>query len=288
MARPTSSETERRPAAGSDQPRTRLFVDVPLLAGQPVGLDHERAHFLRHVLRLDKGDCVALFNGRDGEWLASIDAFGKGWCSLSLTGQRRPQEGGPDLWLVFAPIKGGRIDSIAEKATELGVSRLLPVFTRHTNASRVNTDRLRANAVEAAEQCERLSIPEVTEPETLEKLLASWPADRTLYLCAESGMARSMADAVTGTHSGEAADGDAKTAAAAFLIGPEGGFEKAELDAISKLPFVVPVGLGPRILRADTAVVAALSCWQAIAGDWRHHDHDQRPPFRSPDGDQPV
>ena len=256
----------------SDQPKTRLYVDSPLAEGQAVGLDHERAHFLRHVLRLDKGDAVAVFNGKDGEWLAEIDGFGKGWCSLTVTVQRRAQADGPDLWLLFAPIKRGRIDFVAEKATEMGVSRLWPVFTRRTDPNRVNTDRLRANAIEAAEQSERLTVPELSDPVPLDKALAGWPEGRTLYLCAEAGHVRPVAEAVRETGRGPAA----------FLIGPEGGFAQSELDEICKLPSVVPVGLGPRILRADTAVVAALACWQALSGDWTAGGGDTRPPFRAP------
>lgn len=258
-------------AQTSRNPRTRLYVESPLGEGQSVGLDHERAHFLRHVLRLDKGDLVAVFNGRDGEWLAAIDGFGKGWCSLAVEERRRPQEDGPDLWLLFAPIKRARIDSVAEKASELGASRIWPVFTRRTDPSRVNLDRLRANAIEAAEQCERLTVPELSEPVTLEKALAGWPEERTLYLCAEAGSVRPIAEAVRDRGAGPAA----------FLVGPEGGFDKSELDEFSKLSFVVPVGLGPRILRADTAVVAALALWQAHAGDWTAGSQDTRPPFRS-------
>jgi 16S rRNA (uracil1498-N3)-methyltransferase len=252
--------------------RTRLFVDGPLEAGQPLGLDHERAHYLRHVLRLEAGDPIAVFNGRDGEWLAVIDGFGKGWCSLSVAAQRRPQETLADLWLLFAPVKRTRIDFIAEKASELGVVRLWPVFTRHTDAQRVNLDRLRANAVEAAEQCERLSVPELCEPQPLDRVLAGWPAGRLLFVCAESGEAEPAAQAM-GRHRG---------LAAAVLVGPEGGFAKTELDDLGKLPFVVPVGLGPRVLRADTAALAALACWQATAGDWLADGGDARPPFRSP------
>ncbi|AWK86536.1 16S rRNA (uracil(1498)-N(3))-methyltransferase [Azospirillum thermophilum] len=256
----------------TDEPRTRLFVDSPLAEGLSVGLDHERAHFLRHVLRLDRGDAVAVFNGRDGEWLALIDGFGKGWCSLAVRHQRLPQSGEPDLWLLFAPLKKARIDFVAEKATEMGVSRLWPVFTRRTDPNRVNLDRLRAHAVEASEQCERLTVPDLSEPVPLSRALADWPEGRTLFLCAESGAARPVAEAMRERGRGPAA----------LLIGPEGGFEKSELDEISKLSFVVPVGLGPRILRADTAVVAALACWQSLAGDWTADGGELRPPFRSP------
>jgi 16S rRNA (uracil1498-N3)-methyltransferase len=253
------------------RPQTRLFVEEPLEAGQVVGLDHERSHYLRTVLRLERGAAVALFNGRDGEWLARIDATGKGWCSLGVVEKRREQGTDPDLWLLFAPIKRTRIDFIAEKASELGCSAVWPVLTRHTDVARVNLDRLRANAVEAAEQCERLSVPELREPERLDRVLGSWPAGRVLFLCAEAGPARPAAEAMA-QHRGRPA---------AVLAGPEGGFSQEELDVLRNLSFVVPVGLGPRILRADTAALAALACWQALAGDWTSGGADSRPPFRS-------
>lgn len=260
----------------ADQPQARLYVDSPLAEGQAVGLDHERAHYLRHVLRLDRGAPVAVFNGRDGEWLARIDGFGKGWCSLTAETCRRPQDGGADLWLIFAPIKRGRIDLVAEKASELGVSRLWPTFTRRTDPHRVNLDRLRANAVEAAEQSERLTVPEIEEPLPLDKVLALWPHDRTLFLCAEAGEARPIARVLD--EFVEAGPGRP----VAFLVGPEGGFTPEELDDLRKLAFVVPVGLGPRVLRADTAALAALACWQAVAGDWAVEGTAGRPPFRAP------
>lgn len=259
-----------------DPIRTRLFVDAPLAAGQTVGLDAERAHYLRHVLRLDRGAVIAVFNGRDGEWSAAIDGFGKGWCSLAVNEQRRAPTGEPDVWLLFAPIKRGRIDVVAEKASELGATLVQPVFTRHTDPNRVNTDRLRANAVEAAEQCERLSVPEIAEPRPLDRVLSDWPDGRALFVCAEAGSAMPIADAIRAN----------ALKPAAFLIGPEGGFAKSELDDLRKHPFVVTVGLGPRVLRADTAAIAALACWQALAGDWTDGGGDARPPFRG--GDEPV
>ena len=170
--------------------KTRLYVEESLSEGATVGLDHERAHYLRHVLRLDRGDRVALFNGRDGEWSARIDGFGKGWCSLAVASQRRTQTAEPDLWLLFAPIKRARIDFVAEKAAELGASAVWPVITRHTDVARVNTDRLRANAIEAAEQCERLTVPEIREPIRLDQAMAGWDAHRPLLLCAEAGPVR--------------------------------------------------------------------------------------------------
>lgn len=258
--------TEEKPAA-------RLYVEEDLAAGRTIGLDHARAHYLRHVLRLEAGAPIALFNGRDGEWRARIDGFGKGWCSLTVGERRRLQGTERDLWLVFAPIKRARIDFVAEKATELGVSALRPVFTRFTAMTRVNTDRLRANAVEAAEQAERLSVPQVCEPVSLDSLIADWPAERRLLVCAESGPARPIAAALRDV---AARMPGADPGPWAVLTGPEGGFAREELDGLVKLPFVTPVGLGPRVLRADTAALAALACWQAILGDG-----EDRPPARA-------
>ena len=247
---------------------TRLHVEEHLAEGVAVGLDHGRAHFLRSVLRLAKGARVALFNGRDGEWQARLEGLGKGWASLAVERRLREQDQTPDLWLAFAPIKRARIDFLAEKATELGVARLQPVMTRHTAVARVNTERLAANAREAAEQCGRLGVPEVRAPCELFALLAEWPAERRLLLCAEAGPARPIAEVLAQ----QAAD----PPPFAILTGPEGGFAQSELDGLLDLPFVTPVGLGPRILRADTAALAALACWQAILGDGR-----RRPPNRN-------
>ena len=240
-------------------PKTRLFVPTDLAGGLSIGLEPSQAHFVRTVLRLETGAVVALFNGRDGEWLGRIDGLGKGWCSVTLYEQRRSQEAPGDLWLVFAPVKRARIDFLVEKATELGVSALHPVFTRRTVVERVNLDRLRANAIEAAEQTERLSVPDIAEPEPLVRLLARWAAPRRLLLCDESGAAPPIAAALAGAAPGQWA----------VLVGPEGGFAETELDALKKLPFVSPVGLGPRVLRADTAALAAVAVLQALAGDWR-------------------
>ncbi|WP_282607539.1 16S rRNA (uracil(1498)-N(3))-methyltransferase [Pelagibius sp. Alg239-R121] len=252
---------------------TRLHIDAPLESGTAVGLDHAASHFLRSVLRLKPGAMLAVFNGRDGEWSARIDGIGKGWCSLEVIELRRRPEPEPDLWLVFAPIKRARLDFVAEKAVELGCSLLQPVFTRYTDVSRVNSERLAANAREAAEQCERMSLPAVRDVISLDALIDSWPADRRMLLCAESGVAQPVADAL---HEVRAEDSQAGRAPWAVMTGPEGGFTKGELDALTKLPFVTSVGLGPRILRADTAAVAALACWQAVLGDW-----EKRPPHRT-------
>jgi 16S rRNA (uracil1498-N3)-methyltransferase len=250
---------------------TRLFVEADLAAGAAVGLDHARAHFLRSVLRLKRGATLAVFNGRDGEWLARLDAIGKGWASLIIGDRLREQEAGPDLWLAFAPIKRARLDFLVEKAVELGVSALCPVLTRHCVVQRVNLERLAANAREAAEQCERLSVPEVREPRRLCDLVDDWPAERRLLVCAESGPAEPIAEVLAAA----ARDPAAGQAGWAIATGPEGGFARSELDGLRKLPFVTPVGLGPRVLRADTAALVALACWQAFRGDGA-----ERPPFR--------
>jgi 16S rRNA (uracil1498-N3)-methyltransferase len=245
-------------------PRTRLFVDAPLAAGQAVPLSDAQAHHLRSVLRLPPGEGLRLFNPRDGEWLARLDALGKSGGSAAVERQLRPPAPAPDLWLCFAPVKKDAVDAVVEKGTELGAAVLQPVFTRFTDVQRVNLDRLRAHAVGAAEQCERLDVPDVRDPLRLDALLAAWPAGRPLLVCAEAGTARPIAEVAA-----EAAG------PAGLLIGPEGGFAAAELDLLRRHEFVRPVGLGPRILRADTAAIAALAVWQMLAGDGRG-----RPPHR--------
>ncbi len=249
----------------ADKLATRLYLEQDLAAGATLGLDHGRAHYLRSVLRLGRGARLALFNGRDGEWSARLDALGKGWASLVVEEKLRAQTHAPDLWLVFAPIKRARIDFLAEKATELGVSRLQPVMTRYTAVSRVNEERLAANAREAAEQCGRLDVPAVGRVRDLFDLLGEWPAERRLLVCAESGPAEPIAEVLRALSEAE----NGRAPPCAVLAGPEGGFAPAELDGLANLPFSSLVGLGPRVLRADTAALAALACWQAILGDGR-------------------
>ena len=230
----------------------RLYVDEALTEGASVTVD---GNYLAAVLRLGPGNRVKLFDDRTGEWLAEIVEAGKKRVTLRVRERLREREDVPDLWLVFAPVKRGRIDWLVEKATELGVARLVPVITRRTIVDRLNLERLRAHAVEAAEQCERTALPALEEPRKLDAVLKAWPADRFLWFADEAG--------------GEAfapAPGPA-----AILIGPEGGFTDEERAAIRALPQAKPVSLGPRILRADTAALAAVSLWMAAAGDWSSH-----------------
>lgn len=230
----------------------RLFVESVLGPGAAFDLPAPQSHYLAQVMRRQVGDSVLLFDGRAGEWRARIASLGKRQVGVIVEAQTRPLETVPDLWLCAAPLKRGRIDWLAEKACELGVARLLPVLTRRTIVDRLNLDRLRAHMIEAAEQCGRTALPDLAEPVTLAALLAAWPAERALIFADETGgppLAQAHAPAP-----------------AAILIGPEGGFTPEERAAIRAVPQAVPVGLGPRILRADTAAVAAVAVWQAVQG----------------------
>lgn len=234
--------------------KARLFVPDDLSPGADVLLATDQAHYLRHVLRLGEGEAVALFNGRDGEYRALIAAAGKKECRLTVEAQLRPFRPAEDIWLCFAPIRQGRIEFIVEKATELGAGRLLPVLTRRTQMNKVNADRLAAHAREAAEQSERLDVPEVAPAVSLEKLLSEWPAHRRLFFCAERGAAMSML---------KAAQDWPSHAPCALLIGPEGGFAPEEVALAQRHAAVMPVTLGSAILRAETAALAALAILRA-------------------------
>ncbi len=235
-------------------PRHRLFVEDGLAAGGEVALRHDQAHRLLHVLRASRGDEVALFNGRDGEWRAELVQVGKRGATLAIREQLSAQIDEQDLWLCFAPIKRGPLDMMMEKATELGVSVLQPVWTKFTDPQRLNQDRMRAIAVEASEQCGRHTIPLTPEARTLDALLANWPKDRRLIHLDETGNGAPIASVLTALPPGPAA----------FLVGPVGGFAESELDALRALSFAVAADLGPRILRAETAAIAALACYQAL------------------------
>ncbi len=241
----------------------RLFVEADLAAGGEVLLEEAQVHYLRNVMRRPDGAPLLLFNGRDGEWRGTLSFRGKKAAVAELGKRTREQAPEPDVWLCFAPVKRARIDYIAEKATELGVSVLQPVVTRHTAVERVNVGRLQANAIEAAEQTERLTVPEVRESVDLGKLLDRWPDGRRLMMCDETGGGPPIGEALS------ALDEAARAAPWAIVIGPEGGFAENELQALRRIKDVTSVGLGPRILRADTAALAALACWQALVGDWR-------------------
>ncbi|MCU0903532.1 MAG: 16S rRNA (uracil(1498)-N(3))-methyltransferase [Tabrizicola sp.] len=235
--------------------KIRLFVDQPLAPGQAVRLSQDQAHYLTGVMRLGVGAAILIFNGRDGEWRAT------------LTEAARPLHLPPDLWLLFAPIKKARTDFIVEKAVELGAARILPVQTRHTNSERIRQDRLQAHAVEAAEQCGATHVPEVADLAPLDRVLRDWPEGRALLWCDEASAKAPPSPPGGG---GMGWGGQVfPPAPAAILIGPEGGFSADEAAKLRGKPHVTPISLGPRILRADTAAVAALTLWQAACGDWR-------------------
>ena len=240
----------------------RLFVDAPLAEGARITLSREQANYLLNVLRLAAGDSVIIFNGIDGEWRAVLADTGRKAASLDVTQAIRAQEAGPDIHYLFAPLKHARLDYMVQKAVEMGASRLRPVLTRRTQAQRVNLERMRANVIEAAEQCGILTIADIEEPLTLEKALAQWPQDLLLVFCDEDA---SMADPVAALRQ-RAAPG----APIAVLIGPEGGFDPSERALLMRMEQTLAISLGPRILRADTAAVAALALVQAAVGDNRN------------------
>jgi 16S rRNA (uracil1498-N3)-methyltransferase len=232
----------------------RLYVDAPLEADAAVPLERGQSHYLVNVMRQTVGAHVSLFNGRDGEWAGEIAAADKKAAVISVINRVRTQDPAPDVWLLFAPLKKDRTDFLIEKATELGASKLIPVTTQFTQSTRLNTERARATAIEAAEQSRRLTIPEIAEPASLAHVLAGWPKDRRLVYLDETGGGAPLAEILTGHDD-----------ALAFLIGPEGGFAPDELDALRDLTFSVAADLGPRILRAETAAAAALAIRQSVA-----------------------
>lgn len=237
-------------------PRTRLFIDQPLSPGLGVDLSRDQAHYLTSVLRLGAGAAITVFDSRTGAYMAQLAETGKRTARLEIGAQTSPLRMPPDVWLVFAPIKKARTDFIVEKAAEMGAARIVPVQTDFTNAERVRRDRLQAHVVEAAEQCGGTFVPPVDDLRPLSRLLDDWPAERRLMFCDEA-------------LAGPASDLPAEAGPWAILIGPEGGFSPAERARLRDHPAAHPVSLGPRILRADTAAVAALALWQAALGDWR-------------------
>jgi 16S rRNA (uracil1498-N3)-methyltransferase len=246
--------------AGDEQVATRLHIPAALSAGGTAAIDAGQAHRLRHVLRLGPGAAVAAFNARDGEFRCRIVELDRNRGSLAVEARLRGPAPEADLRLLFAPVKRLRLDWLVEKGTELGVGQFIPVMTERTHAERLNRERLAAHAVAAAEQSERLSVPEIREPERLSRVLAGWDSGRRLVVCDETGGGAPIAGALAALEPG---------APAALFVGPEGGFAQTELDALANLPFVTRAGLGPRVLRAETAALAAVAVFQAIAGDWR-------------------
>ena len=236
--------------------KIRLFVEHPLAPGNSVPVYRDQANYLFNVMRLAVGAHILLFNGVDGEFLAEVADAGKRRGLLLVREQTKPLKMPPDLWLLFAPIKKARTDFIVEKAAEMGAARIIPVTTQFTNSDRIRRDKLQAHAMEAAEQCGGTYVPEVADITKLGTILDTWPDDRQLMFCDEArvGAAETLAQANKGPW--------------AILIGPEGGFSAAERERLHKMPQTTPISLGPRILRADTAAVAALTIWQSALGDW--------------------
>jgi 16S rRNA (uracil1498-N3)-methyltransferase len=236
----------------------RLFVDAPLEEGARLDLESDQANYVLNVLRLRDGGEILVFNGRDGEWRAVLAGRTKRNCTLELAARTSEQTSGPDLEYLFAPLKRSRLDYMVQKAVEMGVARLRPVITRRTIAERVNLDRMRANVIEAAEQCGILRIPTVGEPEKLERAISAWDVKRRLVFCDETAPVAAPLEALRGI------DGPISV-----LIGPEGGFDPSEREMLCGKPFTLPISLGPRVMRADTAAVAALALVNAVCGDWR-------------------
>lgn len=242
----------------SEKSKIRLYVEQPLTAEKIIVLPEEQSHYLCNVMRLNNGEILSCFNGRNGEFGAVVEQIHKKQTRLKLQAQTRVPQLTPDIWLLFAPLKKDRMDFLIEKAVELGVAGLVPVITRHTITDKIRPERLRAQIIEAAEQCERLDVPVLEEPKRLDEVLKNWNTARRLFFMDERGSGQSAAEAFA-----------AFTGPAALLIGPEGGFSEDEAAQLRQESFVTPVSLGPRILRAETAAASALAVWQASAGDWR-------------------
>lgn len=237
----------------------RLFADHPLAVDATISLPLEAAHYLQHVLRLKTGDNILIFNGSEGEWLAEITIISKKQTSLSLLEQLRPQPEAPNLHYCFAPLKVGRLDYMIQKAVEMGASVLQPVLTQHCQMPKINTERMRSNAQEAAEQCGILTLPECRDIVRFDRFIDQWDHSRKLIFCDEAHNKNNPIEILQSI----------KDAPVGLLVGPEGGFSEEERQILRSLPFVVTIPLGPRILRADTAAVAAMAIIQATIGDWR-------------------
>jgi 16S rRNA (uracil1498-N3)-methyltransferase len=246
-------------------PRTRIYIEPALSEQVPIILEDKQAHYLSHVLRLKEGDIIGFFNGKDGEWQAAIDTIQKKAVTLTVQKQLRPHKQLPELWLLCAPLKNSKTEWVIEKATELGVTRICPVITQFTVVDKINEARWYSIVTEAAEQCERVDVPIIAPIIALPKLLTEWPQNQNLIFGDESGGSKSAKELLpTITHTKKA-----------VLIGPEGGFSPVELELLRSLPYVCGMCMGPRVMRADTAAIAALTLLQAWCGDW-----DDKPEFR--------
>ena len=263
MAKPVEKSPGRRQGTGStvaddDFNACRLFIEAPLAEGADIAPQDAALNYLLNVLRLREASKILVFNGRDGEFAARLHMVGRRSARLRIEDQTRTQTPRADLDYCFAPLKQGRLDYMAQKATEMGAGRLTPVITNRTQVRRIGHERLVANVIEAAEQCGVLRLPEVAEPEKLDNVMAGWNPSRTLVFCDEAATIANPIEALTGIG-----------APLAVLIGPEGGFDPAERELLLRQPFTRTISLGPRIMRADTAAVAALALVNAVAGDWR-------------------
>ena len=240
--------------------KIRLFAKQKLnkeLVWQP---EEAQVHYLLNVLRLSEGDCIKIFDGQSGEYIGKICNCSKKSCSIQILEKTREMEVCPDLWLLFAPVKKDKTDFIIAGATELGVAKIVPTITRYTISEKVKKERYEAQVIEAAEQCRRLDIPLIEEPKSLEKILQNWPQERILYFMDETGNGENIQTAFQKENSSHKA---------AVLVGPEGGFSEEELQNLRQKDFAKGVSMGKRILRAETAALSALACWQALCGDWK-------------------
>ncbi len=242
----------------SKKNRIRIYISTQLEVGGVIACLPEQAHYLVNVLRVKAGDEVYVFNGRDGEFGTIVTALGKKECRLEVKSKYQEFAQSPDVWILFAPLKKDNTDWVIEKATELGVSKICPVITEYTNAAKVRPERLRAQIIEAAEQSRRQDIPELKETESLQHVLQNWQSGRKLFYLDETGGGAGIAGVLKNN-----------AGPAAFLVGPEGGFSEKELEILQESKYTCAITLGKRILRAETAVVSALSCWQAVCGDWK-------------------
>ncbi len=239
----------------------RLYINLPLIQGDVIKINKRYAHYLTKVMRKKSGDLVLFFNGIDGEWVGRININSKNDVLVEITTQTRKQTNEEDLWLLFSPVKGNRTQFIIEKATELGVSKIMPIATINTVVNKVNKEKLMIYAQEAAEQCERISVPIIEPIKNLNEIMDNWPNQRTILFCDERKTDEELQKSLRKLK---------KNLPYAILIGPEGGFTEKESKNLRMLPFITPIQLGPRILRAETAAIAALSCFQSIVGDWRN------------------